>query len=1644
MKKLAKMLVCLILSCILALPQAGMIPVWADDSGDMVTDVVKCNVTDTNAKNYFAYTAYSGKNWTILTGESYIDLGTTDARAEECYYEIHFEGNAISVTATKQPNHGKVKFILDGETEQVVDLYSASKTNEVVYSADGLTEGGHVLRAVTQTDKTGGKIVNQVICAEITHEPYKGGTPSLGGTIEDTNWQYTQDRYGEISSQTANDTAELTAWKNDKATSEIVLYSKSCSLENVSISTSALQDAYGNTIPAENVKTVFVKSAKAYNANSPGYGDPNRPYPEATAGNRSETSDILYQEGGSVDMAWNSLQPVWVEFNIPKDAKAGTYIGKIRVMADGIEKPLAFTYKVRVQDVVLPDASAYADTFDIELWQYPYSNAEYYDVTPFSEEHLELLRSTMLKYKEIGGYAITATIVEEAWSGQTYSKNEIHYPSMVKWTKEADGSFQYDYSDFDKWIEFCRDEIGIGDKIVLYSIAPWHNSFTYWEDGEMKKVGFTAGSDDYNQIWGDFLRDLMGHLEEKGWFEDSYIGIDERGFNAKAFDLIESITNEDGECFKTAGAMDKITVEPNRSLAMRVTDLNVGDSAAQNHSAEFAQLLADRKAEGLRTTLYSCTEHKPGNFSLSMPAESYWSIINAGKKGTGGFLRWAYDAWVEDPLRDTTHNAFEAGDCFLIFPDEKDAENRTSKSSIRLERMAEGVRDVNKLMLIERERPELAEQIRQLYEEVETVASLVSYGGLLNDSQRTQLAREMTAFKAGVAEITDQYLKAENKPGVYPDVLEKTLKTGEKWQISAETVGTGSESIVYKSKDVSVATVDADGFVTARGMGSTDILLKAGEYTAAVRISVEQRDLPIANTLTDYKLPEEYLSDVLKGPQTGDEHYLGQPDMIMLDDEETLYTAIPVGHGKGRIVMMVSHDAGDSWERKTDIPKSWGNSYETPTLYKLSMTDGSTKLILISGRPANFGAPTGGWDTSISTDDGETWSEFETYCEYFEDGRRNDTVVAMASLVQLKENGEYIDKWMGVYHDGNTFENYKTYLTFDEEGNQQWSEPEPYLKEYRDVERRRQICEVGMFRSPDGNRIVALARNQSHAGPATMFYSDDEGDTWCCPIDLPGSLAGERHKVLYDPNDPTGQRIICPFREIQYDKNGDGQFGGGDDWMAGDWVAWVGTYDDLMNGRDGSYRILLCEDWAANRWSGDTGYSGFVVQSDGTFIMDTYGHWDKEYSQSLKPYNVHDDWCWIKQAKFKLSEMDQVFTDMGQEAAPKLEEVFNGMPALSEASKYTEDSWTNYSKAYQNAAALNGGGTTAPGMKYYEAISSLQTAYQELVMKRADEIVDLADLGLTDAVEITLNKKEVVLKAGDSEKLTATVEPADMASQYVKWQSSDTAVAEVDQNGMVTAVGSGTAVITVTSLENDSLHAQISVKVGKTDEEQLKEALETAKKDLESVVSAADAVINAGKKDYSEESWNAFLKAYKEAEEGKNSSDPAKLKSLMEALDAAQKALTSGQGGSGDLKEFELDGCKYEVIDAAALTVKLVQGKDAGNVTVDTIEQNGKTYTVTVICSKAFNSCKTLKTVTIGANIVQIEKNAFYNCKKLKTIKFKAKKKLPSMAKKAFNKTKAKPTVKVQKALRKNAKIKQKTFKALKKAGLKITVKNIK
>ncbi len=84
------------------------------------------------------------------------------------------------------------------------------------------------------------------------------------------------------------------------------------------------------------------------------------------------------------------------------------------------------------------------------------------------------------------------------------------------------------------------------------------------------------------------------------------------------------------------------------------------------------------------------------------------------------------------------------------------------------------------------------------------------------------------------------------------------------------------------------------------------------------------------------------------------------------------------------------------------------------------------------------------------------------------------------------------------------------------------------------------------------------------------------------------------------------------------------------------------------------------------------------------------------------------------------------------------------------------------------------------------------------------EVYGYANPTTVDVTGVSLNKTTATLTVGDTETLTATVSPDDATDKTVTWLSSDTAVATVE-NGVVTAVGSGSANITVTTTDGSKM-----------------------------------------------------------------------------------------------------------------------------------------------------------------------------------------------------------------------------------------------
>ena len=130
-------------------------------------------------------------------------------------------------------------------------------------------------------------------------------------------------------------------------------------------------------------------------------------------------------------------------------------------------------------------------------------------------------------------------------------------------------------------------------------------------------------------------------------------------------------------------------------------------------------------------------------------------------------------------------------------------------------------------------------------------------------------------------------------------------------------------------------------------------------------------------------------------------------------------------------------------------------------------------------------------------------------------------------------------------------------------------------------------CEPAIVRSPDGKQLLCLLRENSRTAGSLYMTSEDKGVTWSEAKPLPIGLTGDRHMPRYAMD---GRLVVC-FRDTGKSSATKNHF-----------VAWVGRYEDIVNGQDGQHRIKLLHSHAG----GDCGYPGLELLPDGTFVATTY------------------------------------------------------------------------------------------------------------------------------------------------------------------------------------------------------------------------------------------------------------------------------------------------------------------------------------------------------------------------------------------------------------------------------------------------------
>lgn len=494
-------------------------------------------------------------------------------------------------------------------------------------------------------------------------------------TDVDFAWTGTGDRYdmdGDFETVEEKTPFEYPAWKGEKISAQAYLHSDE-PLDKVTLSVSDMTCG-SYSIPYDAASVSFVEYVAGDVLDTTTY---NQCAVRVPGQYDSLLVADMIDNAVAKDVRPGTLQPIWLSVKVPSDAVPGTYTGKLVIRHGFSRRTVPFSFEVA--DRILPPPSEWK--FHLDLWQNPYSVARYHDVELWSREHFDLMRPVMKLLADAGQKSVTATILDRPWNGQTYDA----FGSMVTKTKNADGSWSYDYTVFDRWVEFM-EEIGIDRQINCYSMIPWALKFDYIDGttGKTEYVEAAPGSTAYKSYWAPFISDFANHLRDKGWFGKTMIAMDERPLDAMraALDVIRSVEPD----FKVSLAGNY-----HAEIEQELYDLCIAFRASYPED-----VLERRHSDGMVTTYYTCcAEAYPNTFMASSPCEAAWLAWRALATGCDGYLRWAYNSWTADPVHDARFRQWAAGDCYLVYPD--------GRSSIRMEKLVEGIQDYEKTRILSEE-----------------------------------------------------------------------------------------------------------------------------------------------------------------------------------------------------------------------------------------------------------------------------------------------------------------------------------------------------------------------------------------------------------------------------------------------------------------------------------------------------------------------------------------------------------------------------------------------------------------------------------------------------------------------------------------------------------------------------------------------------------------------------------------------------------------------------------------------------------------------------------------------------------------------------------------------------------------------------
>ncbi|MDR7130536.1 hypothetical protein J2X69_002892 [Algoriphagus sp. 4150] len=427
------------------------------------------------------------------------------------------------------------------------------------------------------------------------------------------------------------------AWKNETVILPFVINSETVSDLNFRLTST------GENIQLEVVQLHAVEGDAS--AGNCGTAKANGTFEKQMFPDRAEflTENSFKAEGGTSYGA--------VKIKIPEKLKSGRY--RLELSFDQNGSSLKLERTLHVIGRTLPDFSSL--DYDMDFWQFPLSISTYYNLTPYSEEHWDLIEGMFEQLKDLNQTVVTTSVFYDLFNTSIKPVDQM----MIQVRKKPDGTYSYDYSTFVKYIELAASK-GIDKEIAVHNLFPWNLTYFYFDEasGTVRTFKSEPGTEAYTKFWEPFLVDFASFLKSKNWMDKTVFWVDERDANSTAL-LIKYVQSID-PAFKFGYS---------GRFSPGLSELVYDYSLASNIVLAPDKLSA-RKSKGYKTTYYtSCYEAQPNMLMGSNYGDIYYLVMLSRARGYNGMLRWAFNLWSPRIMESAIFPDLPSGDSHFVYPE---------------------------------------------------------------------------------------------------------------------------------------------------------------------------------------------------------------------------------------------------------------------------------------------------------------------------------------------------------------------------------------------------------------------------------------------------------------------------------------------------------------------------------------------------------------------------------------------------------------------------------------------------------------------------------------------------------------------------------------------------------------------------------------------------------------------------------------------------------------------------------------------------------------------------------------------------------------------------------------------------------------